>query len=57
MAVSDPLLKAQQMKILVNFCNEKVQNLNKRTVWEGRKEGMGERERKAALEHGKRSEE
>lgn len=55
--MSDPLLKAQQMKIPVNYCNEKVQNLNKRTVWEGRKEGTGEWERKAALEHGKRSEE
>lgn len=57
MAVSDPLLKAQQMQIPVNFCNDKVQNLNKRSVWEGRMEGIREGDRKPADEHGKRSEE
>lgn len=57
MAVNNALLKAQQMEIPVNFCSDKVQNLNKKNLWEGRKKGIREQERKPACEHGKRSKE
>jgi hypothetical protein len=41
------------MGILMNSCNGKVQNLNKRSIWEGTREGTREPERKPARVQGK----
>lgn len=57
-AVSDPLLKAQQMKIFVNFCNEENKIWNKRTVWQGaRRNGeWGKGRQHLSMEEGVRNE-
>lgn len=55
--MNDGLLKAQQMEIPVNFCSDKVQNLNKRTSGRagrsGREGGRGRQHR--SMEKGVRN--
>lgn len=55
-AVSNALLKAQQMRIPWNLCHDKVHNLNKRTIWEGRETQSQKQERKQACVYGRQGE-